>query len=133
MLSDPLLDFVRQAMLSRPRPCDSGPHPNGSVQLGAATLAMAQRTQRAKQVQHVQQATAPSRTEDSLSPQPSVSLAGQGSGTSTVSTSMRRSSAGSFAVDIRRVLWVVGGCQLDLCTLFGCSNAGGQHRPFDGL
>lgn len=118
-------------MLSRPRPCDSGPHPNGSVQLGAATLAMAQRTQRAKQVQHVQQA--PLRTEESLSPQPSASLAGQGSGTSTVSTSMRRSSAGSFAIDIRRVLWVVGGCESDLCKLFGCSNEGRQHRPFDGL
>lgn len=115
VLSDPLLDFVRQAMLSRPRPCDSGPHPNGSVQLGAATLAMAQRTQRAKQVQHVQQA--PLRTEESLSPQPSASLAGQGSGTSTVSTSMRRSSAGSFAIDIRP--WTVNFDDLKMQKIIG--------------
>ncbi|PRW57695.1 Serine threonine- kinase CTR1 [Chlorella sorokiniana] len=98
VLSDPLLDFVRQAMLSRPAPCDSGPQPNGSGTLGTASLAMLQRTQHAKQAQHRQQ---PLANGESLSPQPSTSLAGQASGTSTVSTSMRRGSTGSFAVDIR--------------------------------
>ncbi len=110
MLSDPLLDFVRQAMLSRPPPCQSEQPANGSLpQLGAASLAMAQRTQRAKRAQHAQQVQQAFTHEESLSPQPSTSLgpqpsgtlAGQASGTSTVSTTLRRSSAGSFAVDIR--------------------------------
>ena len=91
-------------MLSRPGPCDNGPSPNGMAGLGVASMALAQRTQRAKLAQRTQQTQQARGSGEGLDSQASTPLAGQSSSSSTISTGMRRGSVGGYGgVEIRCV------------------------------